>query len=212
MERFTSKTVDQFLDELASSAPVPGGGSGAALGGALAAGLLSMVCNLTIGKKGYEDVDQDLKEILTRSEEIRAELPDLLQGDTEVYSAVMAAYRLPRKTPEQKAARQEAMQGALKNAAAVPLRIAERCAEIVDLCVPASQKGNKWAISDAGVAVVLAEASMCGALLNVEINMASIEDAGYVAKLRSEVDEVTAGKAALKEKVMATVLASIQGE
>ena len=211
MERFTAKTVDQFLDELASSAPVPGGGSGAALGGALAAGLLSMVCNLTIGKKGYRDVEQDLKDILSQSEEIRAQLPGLLQSDTEVYSAVMVAFRLPRETPEQKAARREAMQGALKEAAAVPLKIAACCAEIVDLCVPAAQKGNKWAISDAGVAVVLAEASMRGALLNVEINMASIEDADYVAKLRSEVDEVTAGKADLKEKVMATVLASIQG-
>lgn len=211
MERFTAKTIDQFLDELASSAPVPGGGSGAALAGALAAGLLSMVCNLTIGKRGYEGVEADMRAILARSEEIRATLPDLLQADTEVYSAVMAAYRLPRKTEEEKAKREEAMQKALKEAAEVPLQVATLCAEIVALCLPAAQKGNKWAVSDAGVAVALAEASMRGALLNVEINLASIQDAMYVAHKRAEMEKVTAGKAALKEEVMEIVLASIRG-
>jgi len=211
MERFTSKTVDQFLDALASSAPVPGGGSGSALGGALAAGLLSMVCNLTIGKKSYKDVEADMEGILAKSEEIRARLPDLLQADTEVYSSVMAAYRLPRKTPEQKAEREATMQKALKEAAEVPLQIAAACSEIIDLCLPAAQKGNKWAVSDAGVAVVLAEASMRGALLNVEINLASIKDESYVSQMRAKVTEITAGKSELKEKVMGIVLRAVRG-
>jgi methenyltetrahydrofolate cyclohydrolase len=211
VDRFTAKTVDEFLDALASSEPVPGGGSGAGLGGALAAGLLSMVCNLTIGKKGYEDVEEELTAILKRSEEIRAELPDLMQEDVQVFGAVMACYRMPRKTSEQKAARQEAMQKALKDAAQAPLKIAARCSEIVDLCVAAAEKGNKWAVSDAGVSVVLAEASMRGALLNVVINMASIKDEAYVADLQDRVDALTAGKAETKEKVMATVLDAIRG-
>lgn len=201
MERYTNKTVDEFLDDLASSAPVPGGGSGAALGGALAAGLLSMVCNLTVGKKGYEDVQEQMAEILARSEEIRAELPDLLQADTEVYSAVMAAYRMPRKTEAQKAERKAEMQKALKAAAEVPFSIADRCAEIVELCLPAAQGANKWAVSDAGVAVFLAEASMRGALLSVEINLNSIEDDAYVASMREAVEKMTDGKAELKEEV-----------
>ena len=211
MKRFTALTVDGFLDALASDAPVPGGGSGAALGGALAAGLLSMVCNLTIGKRGYEAVEEELMGILERSEEIRAELPNLLQRDTEVYSAVMESYRLPRKTAEEKEAREAAMQQALKEAAEVPLAIGAHCAEIVDLCLPAAQKGNKWAVSDAGVSVVLAEASMRGALLNVETNMVSIKDEAYVADLRQRVDQVTKGKAETKELVMQVVLDTIRG-
>lgn len=210
MTRFVDMTLDQFLEELASSAPVPGGGSGSALGGALAAGLLSMVCNLTIGKKGYEAVDAEMRKILAKSEEIRVTLPDLLQEDTEVYSAVMDAYRLPRKSAEEKAAREATLQRALREAAEVPLKVAKLCGEIVELCLPAAQKGNKWAVSDAGVAVLLAEASMRGALLNVEINLASISDAEYVSKMRAEIEQLVAGKAELKEKVMSIVLDSIR--
>lgn len=103
------------------------------------------------------------------------------------------------------------MQQALKEAAEVPLAIGARCAEIVDLCLPAAQKGNKWAVSDAGVSVVLAEASMRGALLNVEINMVSIKDEAYVADLRERVDQVTKGKAETKELVMQVVLDTIRG-
>ena len=211
MERFTAKTVDQFLDALASSEPVPGGGSGAALAGALAAGLLSMVCNLTIGKKGYEGVQADLEAILARSEAIRRELPDLLQADTQVYGAVMEAYRLPRKSPEEKAAREAAMQAALKAAAQVPLTIAARCGEIVELCLPAAQKGNKWAVSDAGVSVALAEAAMRGALLNVYINLSSIQDEAFAAQMRARIAEITDGKAALQAEVSDIVMQAIQG-
>ncbi|MBC7263753.1 MAG: cyclodeaminase/cyclohydrolase family protein [Chloroflexi bacterium] len=208
---FTEKTINQFLDELASKAPVPGGGSAAALGGALAAALLSMVCNLTIGKKGYEDVESDMKALLSESEALRARFPLLLERDTQVYSQVMDAYRLPKDTPEQKAAKEKAMQTALVAAAEVPLEIAAGCARVVELAMTAAQKGNKWAVSDAGVAVVLAEAAMRGALLNVEINLASITDREYVRKTRARMDEITAGKAELKERVMDVVLQSIRG-
>jgi formiminotetrahydrofolate cyclodeaminase len=209
--RFTSKTVDQFLDELASSAPVPGGGSGAALAGALAAGLISMVCNLTIGKKGYENAQSDMEQVLARSEQIRARLPDLLQADTEVYGQVMAANRMPRKTPEEKAARDTAMQQALGAAAQVPMQIAALCSELVDLALPAAQKGNKWAVSDAGVGALLAEASMRGALLNVEINLASIQDEKLVRQLRAEMAKIVAGKAKVRQQVTDTVMKAIQG-
>lgn len=206
---FIEKTVTDFLDALASKEPVPGGGSGAALAGAQAAALVSMVCNLTIGKKGYEAVDSAMKELLAKSEPIRLELPQLLEDDTRVYSRVMAAYRLPKKTPEQSQAREEAMQVALKEAAQVPMTIAERCAQVVDLALPAAEMGNQWAVSDAGVGALLAEACMHAALLNVTINLASIKDEDYVRAARDRMRAITTGRTEVKERVLAIVRAKI---
>lgn len=199
------KRVSEFLDMLASKDPTPGGGSGAALGGALAAALVSMVCNLTIGKKGYEDAEEQMRDILAQSEALRAELPELLEADTQVYGRVMAAYRLPRKTDEDKAARRHAIQEALREASEVPLAIADRCAQVVDLALPAAQHGNNWAVSDAGVGALLAEACMHAALLNVSINMASIEDADYVADLRERMTALTASREETKARVLELV-------
>ena len=206
---FIEKSVTDFLDALASKESVPGGGSSAALGGAQAAALVSMVCNLTIGKKGYEDVQPAMTELLAKSEALRHELPQLLEADTQVYGKVMAVYRQPQKTPEQKDAREAAMQVALKEAAEVPLTIAERCAQVVDLALPAAQMGNRWAVSDAGVGALLGEACMHSALLNVYINLASIKDEGYCQKARMRIEAVTRGKTELKEQVMAIVRGKI---
>ncbi|TEU08871.1 MAG: methenyltetrahydrofolate cyclohydrolase [Anaerolineales bacterium] len=202
---FTEKSVDEFLDALASKEPAPGGGSGAALGGALAAALVSMVCNLTIGKKGYEDVQEPMADLLRKSEAIRNELPQLLEADTQVYGKVMAAYRQPRKTPEQKRARNIAMQGALKEATEVPLSIAQRCAQVVELSLPAAEMGNQWAVSDAGVGVLLADASMRAALLNVYINLSSIKDKDYVQQTLAHVETITGGKDEFRERVLKIV-------
>lgn len=202
---FTEKSVDEFLDALASKEPAPGGGSGAALGGALAAALVSMVCNLTIGKKGYEDVQEPMADLLRKSEAIRNELPQLLEADTQVYGKVMAAYRQPRKTPEQKRARNIAMQGALKEATEVPLSIAQRCAQVVELSLPAAEMGNQWAVSDAGVGVLLADASMRAALLNVYINLSSIKDKDYVQQTLARVETITGGKDEFRERVLKIV-------
>lgn len=209
---FTDLPVSQFLDALASKEPVPGGGSGAALAGALGAALVSMVANLTIGKKGYEAVEQDMKEVLARSEAIRAELPQLLEADTRAYSEVMAAYRLPRGTEAEKQAREAAMQERLKGAAEVPLRIAKRCAQVVAIALPAAQKGNKWAVSDAGVGALLGEAAMRSALLNVDINLASINDASYVADMRARTAELITSTAETKTRVMEIVHKTIGGQ
>jgi formiminotetrahydrofolate cyclodeaminase len=202
---YTVLPLHDFLDALASKESVPGGGSAAALGGSLAAALVSMVCNLTLGKKGYEAVEGPMADLLRESEALRAELPQLLEADTQVYGQVMAAYRLPRVTAEEKAARQEAYQAALKAAAEVPLTIAERCGRIVELAMPAAEMGNTWAVSDAGVAVLLADACMRAALLNVYINLASIKDESFVAAMRARLARLTAGKADLAERVMARV-------
>jgi len=202
---FIEKTITEFLDLLASKEPTPGGGSAAALGGAQAAALVSMVCNLTIGKKGYEGVQQAMTELLAKTEALRKELPQLLEADTQVYGKVMAVYRQPSKTPEQKQARETAMQAALKEAAEVPLTIAERCAQIIELALPAAQMGNQWAVSDAGVGALLAEACMHAALLNVYINLASIKDEAYCQKTKARIEAITHGKGELKERVMAIV-------
>lgn len=202
---FIEKRVSEFLDALASKEPVPGGGSAAALGGALGAALISMVCNLTVGKKGYQDVEKPMADLLKKGEALRGQLAELLEADTQVYSKVMAAYRRPRKTPEQKQAREAAVQTALKEAAEVPLTIAECCAQIVDLALPAAEMGNQWAVSDAGAGVLLAEASMRAVLLNVYINLSSIKDEDYAQRTLARIATVTAGKDETKERVLEIV-------
>jgi len=208
---FTEQKISQFLDALASKEPVPGGGSGAALGGALAAALVNMVCNISIGKKGYEQAEEGMSEILEQSEALRAELTDLLEADTEAYSNVMAAYRMPQQGAEEKAAREEALQRALRQATHVPLSIADRCAQIVDLALPAAQKGNKWAVSDAGVAALLAEASMHASLLNVYINLGSLDGEEYKKSIRQKVRSITRHTAERKDEVIGIVHEKIGG-
>jgi len=204
-ERFVDKTVAQFLDELASRAPVPGGGSGAALGGALAAGLASMVCNLTIGKKKYADVQGDIQELLGKSEALRKQLMELLQADTEVYLKISTAYKMPRETDEEKAKRTEAIQAALVDATEVPMRIAHACVGILDICTPVAEKGNVGAVSDAGVAALLAEASLRSAALNVMINLAAIKDESFVSEKWDELNRLLDGSVQLKEDIVALV-------
>jgi formiminotetrahydrofolate cyclodeaminase len=156
----TNKPVSNFLDELASNAPAPGGGSVAALSGALGAALISMVCNLTLGKKAYADVQDDIEALLVKSEALRQELAGLLEEDVKAYTGYSVAAKMPRGTDEEKAERAQTMQAALKVATDVPLRIAEAAVKVMDLCMPAAEKGNKWAVSDAGVAVLMAEAAL----------------------------------------------------
>ncbi len=207
--KLTDKPVTTFLDELASNAPAPGGGSVAALSGALGAALVSMVCNLTLGKKGYEEVQNDIEGLLARSEALRQELTDLLEADVAAYTAYSQAAKMPKDTDEQKAARTEAMQTALKNATMVPMRIAEAAVKVMDLCMPTAEKGNKWAVSDAGVAVLMAEAALRSAALNVLINLGSIKDEAFVAEKRAHLDSLLAGKGPLRDQVYDYVLGKL---
>jgi formiminotetrahydrofolate cyclodeaminase len=194
--KLTDKPVTNFLDELASNAPAPGGGSVAALSGALGAALISMVCNLTVGKKGYEDVQDDIHDLLTQSEALRKELADLLEADVEAYTGYSVAAKMPRSTDEEKA-----MQAALKVATDVPLRIAEAAVKVMDLCMPAAEKGNKWAVSDAGVAVLMAEASLRSAALNVLINLGSLKDQVFVAEKRGKLESLLEGKGPMRDEI-----------
>jgi formiminotetrahydrofolate cyclodeaminase len=199
--KLTDKPVTNFLDELASNAPAPGGGSVASLSGALGAALVSMVCNLTLGKKGYEDAQADITDLLSRSEALRQELTDLLEADVAAYTGYSNAAKMPRDTDEQKAERAQAMQEALKVATDVPLRIAEAAVRVMDLCMPAAEKGNKWAVSDAGVAVLMAEAALRSAALNVLINLGSLKDAAFAADRKAKLDNLLAGKGAMRDEI-----------
>ncbi|MHB1318892.1 MAG: cyclodeaminase/cyclohydrolase family protein, partial [Anaerolineae bacterium] len=181
---FAELPVGTFLDHLASGDPVPGGGSAAALSGALAAGLVSMVCNLTIGRRRFRESEASLRLTLEQAEQHRGRLTALMQEDTEVYARVMAAYRLPVGTDEERMQRNVAWQTALEAAAAVPMEIVEQCLDVLRLAVNAGQFGNPWAVSDAGASALIAEAAGRAAGLSVEVNLRSITDMALVESYR----------------------------
>lgn len=200
------KPVSVFLDELASSAPAPGGGSAAALAGAIGAALVSMVANLTVGKKDYANVQDDIQRLLGQSEGLRHKCQELLDADVAAYTEVSKVYKMPRDTEEAKAARGEAMQKALKNATAVPMELGEVCVEILKLCPEATEKGNVRAVSDVGVAALMAEAALRAAALNVLINLGSIKDEVFVGQERLRLKKLLAGQSELKEQVLKEVV------
>lgn len=203
------KSVQVFLDELASKASTPGGGSAAAIMGAMGAALVSMVCNLTIGKKGYEGVEADLKATLADAEELRGRLTDMIRADVEVFDQVMGAYGLPKDTDEQTAKRADAIQEALRAATDVPLSCARACAEVIELSRAAAEKGNKNVISDAGVAVLAAYAALRSAALNVYINVGNIKDRAFAEERMAELGRILGGKDVLTEEIYQIVKAKL---
>lgn len=194
-------TVHSFLDELASAAPTPGGGGAAALSGAMGAALVSMVCNLTIGKEKFAGVESRMQEILRQAELLRGQLTQMIEDDVAAFDTVMAAYRLPKDSDEEKAARTAAIQAASKEATLVPLAAARACAEVIDLCRPTAEMGNLNVVSDAGVAVLCAQTGLKAAALNVLINLGAIKDQTFVAQHRAELDQLLAGHEALANEV-----------
>jgi len=199
------KTIEQFLDELASKSSTPGGGSAAAIIGAMGAALVSMVANLTIGKQGYESVSDEMSAVLVRSERYRKLFVDMIQADVDVFNHVMAAYGMPRETDEHKTARSTAIQDALKAATDVPLDCAVLCLDIIELARQVAEKGNANVISDAGVAVLAAEAAMGSAALNVYINIANIKDADFVDNRRQRLEAMLGASSELTDRVYALV-------
>jgi formiminotetrahydrofolate cyclodeaminase len=179
--------LQAFLDELASNSPAPGGGSVAALAGALGAALSSMVCNLTIGKEAYEGVQTEIKAALKESEHLRRQLTDLIDKDTEAFNEVMTAVKMPKETDEQKEKRRQALQKTYKNATSVPLQTARKCDHVLDITLIVAEKGNKHSITDAAAAAFLAQAGVETALMNVRINLGSLKDMEFVQKTLSEV-------------------------
>lgn len=210
---YIDEPLKKYLDEAASGASTPGGGSVAALAGALGAALTSMVCNFTVGKKKYKDVEAEVAQILAEADNLRGKLLDLMVEDTQVYGQVSAAYGMPRETPEEKEARTEAIQKALKAAMGAPLEAAICCHRIMKLNEPLVEKGNKNLISDVGVAILLAESAMRSAIMNVEINLSYIKDEDLCRetreKLRPLMDEAAELRAKIYEKVNEAIGAQI---
>ena len=199
------KKVSNFLDELASNSPTPGGGSVAALAGALGASLISMVGNLTVGKKKYEDVEEDIKKIVSSSEKLRYELSQLIEEDVKVFNNFMSTYKMPKETEDEKKIRAEKIQESLIEAAKVPLRVAYKCLDILSLSKEAAEKGNINVVSDAGVAVLMAEAALDSAILNVKINLRMIKDEKVITELCSSIKEILLKEKGQKEKVLEIV-------
>ncbi|ACL61855.1 methenyltetrahydrofolate cyclohydrolase [Methylobacterium nodulans] len=195
-----NETIARFLDGLASEQPTPGGGGAAAISGAMGAALVSMVCNLTIGKKKYAEVEEELKGIRQRAEALRATLTGMIAEDVAAFDAVMGAYGLPKATEEEKTARTEAIQVALRQATDVPLACCRACRAVIDLAAVTADKGNLNVISDAGVAVLSAYAGLRSAALNVYVNAKAIADRDFAGSRLSELEALLSGAEALTEK------------
>ena len=176
----STKPVDAFLDELASHSPAPGGGSVAALAGAIGSALTSMVCRLTVGKAKYAAVEGEMKAVVEQSEELRTLFTSLVDRDTDAFTKVMEAYGLPKGSDDQKALRKAAIQQATKDAALVPLSVMRHTIDALALAKIVAERGNRNSVSDAGVSALMLQAACEGAALNVRINLGGIDDIEFV--------------------------------
>lgn len=180
------KNIDKFLAELASSAPTPGGGGAAALCGALGIALGNMVGNLTLGKKKYADVQEDIQALNAEAEALRADFVTLIDADAEAFAPLSRAYSIPKDAP----GRDEIMESALLRAAEPPLEIMRKCAEALDVIADYAAKGSALAISDAGCAAALCGAALQAAALNVRINTKSMKNRAAAEEIDAETDEL----------------------
>lgn len=201
--------TSHFLDALASASPTPGGGGAAAIMGAMGAALISMVANLTIGKKGYETVEAEMRALLAQSESLRTRLAAMVAEDTSAFDRLIAAYKLPRASDAEKASRSEAIQASLKLATLAPLACARACAEGVRLAERAVEHGNVNVISDVGIAVLASWAALRSAALNVNINTPHIKDRGFAASTMHELEALLVECMPLAEKVHSRVQAKL---
>jgi formiminotetrahydrofolate cyclodeaminase len=190
MNKLVDMEVNEFLDELASDSPAPGGGSVAALAGALGAALSAMVCNLTVGKEQYDDVQETITVLLKKCEAIRKQLTQLIDRDTEAFNEVMNAFKLPKETEEQKEERKQIIQQAFKTASSIPLETARVCLKVLDIAQVVAEQGNQNSITDAAVSALMAHAGVQGASLNVKINLSSIKDESFVDAISQDLEDI----------------------
>ncbi len=199
-----------FIDLLSSKAPVPGGGGASAFVGAVGLALGSMVGNLTVGKKKYSDVENDIKKLLERSEKISIRLKYLVEEDARVFGPLSDAYRMPSGTEEEAREKDEAMQTALIEASRIPLEIAEYCLAALTLLEEYAEKGSTLAVSDAGVGALFCKAALQGAGLNVLINTGIMKDKKLKADLENKLNELETAGTAKAEIIYSRVRRQIQ--
>jgi formiminotetrahydrofolate cyclodeaminase len=204
-------SIEEFLDRLASRDATPGGGSAAAIMGSMGASLISMVCNVSIGKKGCEAAEPALRAVLAESEQLRKRLADMVAEDMTAFAGLMAAYKLPKGSEAEKSQRALAIQSSLRSATEVPLDCARTCAQVIRLARRATEAGHREVVSDAGVGVLGAHAAARSAALNVFINAPALKDRAFADAALAEIDKLLADCAVECESVYALVRARLTG-
>ncbi|GHO82904.1 cyclodeaminase/cyclohydrolase family protein [Dictyobacter formicarum] len=202
---YLDKPLQEYLDDLASSKSTPGGGSTAALSGAMGSALACMVSRLTLSKADYADVHADIETILTQTEQLRTRFQELMQADIDAYDKLSASFKLPRATAEEKAARTQAIQAGLVDAALVPLEMAECAAELVQHCQRIAEIGNKNVLSDIATASMMASGAGTGAAWMVRTNLNAMKDAERVSALNSRLNAALDTISAGSQRVVAIV-------
>lgn len=206
---FVKGSCEDFVTVLASKAPIPGGGGASALVGAIGAALGNMVASLTVGKKKYADVEEQMYLLKDKTEKLQKELLELVGRDAEVFEPLSKAYGMPKNTEEEKAEKDRIMESALKEACSVPLEIMKKCAEAIELHKEYAEKGSALAVSDAGVGVVFCKAALQGASLNVFINTKAMKDKEYADKINFEAKNLLAKYEKIADEVYSEVLAKL---
>ena len=203
MSDLTELTCREFLNRLASNAPTPGGGGGAAMAGALAVALASMVGNLTVGKEKFAKNEAEMQELLKEAEALRTQFLQLVNADAEVFNAFMTCYRLPKATDEEKLKRNQAIQNAAKQAAEVPLQIAEASLKVMHIAKRMAEVGNPTAITDAAVSSIMGRAALRSAAYNVVVNLKLIKDEEYNQKMYAKLEAMQQEAQALEQETLA---------
>ena len=187
---FSDKSCSEFVEVLASKAPVPGGGGASAMVGALATALGNMVGSLAVGKKKYAAVEEEMRALKDRCDRLQKDFLHLVERDAEVFEPLARAYSMPKNTEEEKAEKARVMEIVLRDACSVPMEIMEKCCEAIDIIAVFAEKGSVIAISDAGVGAAFAKAALQGASLNVYINTKSMADKALAAELNARCDRM----------------------
>ncbi|MBE5948730.1 MAG: cyclodeaminase/cyclohydrolase family protein [Lachnospiraceae bacterium] len=203
-------TINDFLTELSSKAPVPGGGGASALVGAAGCSLGTMVGNLTLGKKKYADVQEDIQELIIKSEKLKEELLELINEDAKAFEPLSKAYGLPKETPEEIAYKDEVMEKALYEASIVPLNIMKKIYEMILFHDEYAAKGTRIAISDVAVGVVFCKSALLGASMNVFINTKSMKNRDTADKLNAEANKLIADGSAIADRIFNQISQSFQ--
>ena len=207
---YTGISCKDFCDELSSRTPVPGGGGASAYTGALGIALGNMVGYLTLGKKKYADVEDDVKTLIAEGENIKEALLELVQEDAEVFAPLSKAYSMPSDTPQEAEEKEKVMEECLKRACSVPLEIMRLSARAIELQAEFAEKGSKLAISDAGTGAVMCRGALEGGALNVFINTKLMKDRSYAEQINDEANKLLDKYSELADKVYRRVLEELR--
>jgi len=203
---YSEKPIRFFMDRLCSDSPEPGGGSASALTGATAAGLSGMLAALTVNKKGYESVREEMQKAFEKAKTLKEELLDLLQKDTEAFDDAAKAFKMPKTSDEEKIARAKAIEEGLKKATEVPLAIMEKSLEVARLARQLVEKGNEMAISDGAISAIFAQAAALGGMINVRINFSWMKDKEYIKKIEERLNKILEEIESLKQETVSYTL------